>query len=165
MRADVPGTEHWIDYRSPESLTIGDIDAYNEPIEEIWAQRATASSDEDEMELSGDGVSMTPKPKPPIVITVATIRARRDALLSRTITGWSFTDVPLPYGPESRTTLPVAALPLLQKAYNSLTAAIDELDGPKDQTAPTGGSATTSPATSASGLPDLTPEPSATAGG
>lgn len=168
MRADVPGTSHYVDYRGPDELTIGDIDAWNEPFEEIFAARTNADDGDDGMEVSADGLTMAPKPRASgTQITVDHLRRRRDILLGRVITGWSF-PVDLPYTAEKRATLPAAAVPALVKAYDTLTEAIGELDGPKEKTAPTapgGGSATTSPDESPSGPPALTPEPSATAAG
>lgn len=155
MRAELPGSPHWIEYRG--DLTVGDIDAWNEPIERLWADRASEDSGEDEMEVSEDGLTMKPKPKPPVRITTATLRERRDGLLARTITAWSFQDLaPLPYSGASRDVLPAAAVPLLKQVYDALTDAIDGLEGPKETTPPTtagDGSATTSTDESASPLP------------
>lgn len=156
MRVDVAGTGHWIEFRGPDELTIGDIDAFNVPFEEIFAAQATAG-----MEASDDGASLRPAGAE---ITADHLRRRRDALLARVITGWSFTP-PMPYAAEKREGLPAAAVPALVKVYDILTTAIGELDGPKETTADSGGSASTSPDESGSAPPDSAPAPSETAGG
>jgi hypothetical protein len=158
VREDVPGTGHWIEFRGPDELNIGDVDAYNSAFEEVFAETASAG-----MAVSDDGLTMSQGPVRP-VITVDHLRRRRDAVLGRVITGWSF-GVPLPYTAEKREDLPAAAVPALLSLYKTVTDAIDGLEGPKAQTETGSTSASTSAVESASGLPDSTPEPSATAAG
>jgi hypothetical protein len=180
MRTDIPGTEHWIEHRGPEELKVGDVDAYNAPIEEVSVARANAadSEDGDGMEVSADGLTMTPKPRTPAPgteLTVDHIRRRRDDLLSSVITGWSFEGFPLPYSAASRAQLPAVAIAGLTKVYDTLSDAIQGIGSPKETTSPTSetepptapsdGSATTSGDTSPSPLPDSATEPSETAAG
>lgn len=178
MRTDIPGTEHYIEHRGPEELKVGDVDAYNAPIEEVQVARVNASDDDDGTEVSEDGLTMVPKPRrvpPGAELTVDHIRRRRDGLLSRVITGWSFQGVPLPYSAASRAELPAVAFPALAEVYDTLGDAIQGLGGPKETTSPTSetetptapsdGSGTTSADTSPSPLPDSATEPSVTAAG
>ena len=148
MRTDVPGTEHWVEFRSPDEMTIGDIDAYNEPIVRALDAADNAGTPRDDVKL-----------------TISLANERRNALMACLITAWSFEDVPLPYAAESRKKIPIAARTVIDDLPDEHIKVIDGLEGPKEKTEATDGSATTSPGTSASDPPDSATEPSGTAGG
>lgn len=152
MRADIPGTSHWVDLRGPDELTIGDIDAYNKPLIDAIEAADQAGKDRES-----------------VPITLPMVFARRDALLGELITGWSFQDAPLPYTLASRKKIPIAALPVFRDLADPYIEVINGLEGPKaSPEAPTAdgdGSVTTSPDTSENAPPASPEPPSETAGG
>jgi hypothetical protein len=157
MRTDIPGSSDWIEHREPAQLTIGDIDAFNEPLEAMFDADAEAAARAPEGE----------EPAERKTIPLAVIGARRTALLGELITGWSF-GVPLPYTAASRRLLPAVAGITLNDIADAAVQAISDLSGPKatpGASEASGGSASTSPGESESAPPVSAPEPSGTAGG
>lgn len=140
MRIPVPGSDNWIDLKDIADLSAADDDAYQRVITEA-ALAARGSeveiADEDE-EVSADGVSVTPR-KHKVTLTVEMLDRRRDDLLARLITGWSY-DIPLPYNAASRELLPKAAGKALAEAVKPYFAELND-SGPKEKTAAAGTSA------------------------
>lgn len=138
----IPIGEQWIELKDIADLSAADDDAYQRVITEA-ALAARGSeveiTEEDEGEVSGDGVSVTPR-KHKLTLTVEMIERRRDDLLGRLITGWSY-DIPLPYNAASRELLPRAAGKALAEAVKPYQRELNDA-GPKE--------ATTEPAASTS---------------
>ncbi len=154
MRIDIG--EHWVEMRSADELTGGDLDSWNQVYEPAFAQDVEIEDEDEQPELSPDGVSVVPKPaKRTVRVTMAMVNEQRDVLLGRLITGWSY-DLPLPYTVLSREKLPLPACLALTEALKPHLDALRGATGPKAATAPTagtGGSANGSRAKSRSGHP------------
>lgn len=147
MRVEIPGGDHWVEMRSADELTGGDLDAFSSVYEGAFARDVEIDDEDDEpgsqMELSPDGVSMVPKKasKRTVRVTMGMVNEQRDGLLGRIITAWSYSDapfeLPLPYSALSRERLPLAACNALAEAVKPHLDALRGATGPKAQTAPT----------------------------
>jgi hypothetical protein len=137
MRIPVPGSDNWIDLKDIADLSAADDDAYSRVVNEaaLAAQGSEVEITDDEGETSADGVSVVPRARK-LTLTVEMLDRRRDDLLARLITGWSY-DIPLPYNAASRELLPRAAGKALDTAVKPYQAELND-SGPKETTAAAG---------------------------
>jgi len=150
MRIDLAEGQ-WIELRDPNRLNGGDKDAFDSVYEPAFAQDVSIDGEDDSYELSEDGTGMRPKNKRTIRVTMAMVHEQRDILLSRLITAWSFTDIPLPYQTASRELLPLDACRELEAAIRPHLEKLRETTGPKGKTGTT--------SISGNGLKDESPVP------
>jgi hypothetical protein len=155
MRVDLPDGQ-WADIRDVSTLTGADQDEYQDAVDE--ALRARQRQADAEAAAAPANPAMMPDPadgtaRPRAGLANADVRGLRDLVMGKMITAWSF-PLDLPYTTASRSSLPVYACNALQDAVTPHVGALNG-EGPKQETGP--GSATTSPGTSSSPLPEPPP--------
>jgi hypothetical protein len=110
---DGVATPYWVELRDAGALSGADEDAFKSVYDSVLGGLAV-DLDED-MEVAEDGVSMTRKPRQ-VKVSLGMVNQQRDVLLTRLITDWSFTDIPLPYTALSRERLPLPVCKALDAA-------------------------------------------------
>lgn len=137
MRVEGPEGSWWVELRDAGQLTGGDEDAWNKPLQDaVGAFDVAVEDGDDGMEVSADGLTMRPRERRKVKVPVGFMDVRRDVLLSRLITGWSFDHIPLPYAAAARSQLPLAVCRELDKATAAHREALDA-SGPDPKAATT----------------------------
>lgn len=156
-RVDLPNGA-WAELKGPDDLTGADIDAYEEFLERV---REDALGPELPPEPDPENPAVMKVPERKGTFRAVHIHKIRDEILARTVAGWSY-DLPLPYEPGHRGSIPATACRLLEKASDPAGKVLNNSAGeetepdPKQDSGSTGpgGSSATSPENTESPLPE-----------
>jgi hypothetical protein len=158
-RHEVPGTDHWFDFRDLDSLTSQHQDEYLDLGDQLRAKKREAALEA----LAAAHPGMIPDPDQDIPVTLDRKETRpvRDLVLSWILEGSSF-GVPLP------DPLPLLAANVLRKALEPFFLALNgnvPKPPPPSPSAPSITSSSTSPGNAAAPRPEQPAESSGTPAG
>lgn len=160
MKLTAPDGSWWVELRGPTELNGADRRALEEVDDEIngLGKGIWLGDDGEEFDLAPDGVTMVRRVARR-KLSREILNRRRDALLSRLISNWSFAGLPLPYQPGylDSETMPLDAVNAIEKTLNEVRDRLSG-DGPKESSS--ADSSTTSRESSAVPLTD-SPQPTA----
>jgi hypothetical protein len=141
--------DEWIEIRHVDELSWADQENYDSAIDEVREQADMASRDPvtglRRTVLSEDGVTMVPAvPNVAALITPAWSKARRDQTITSLLVAWSY-DMPLEITPEAKARISQI---MSQKLADAVKPHFEALSspGPKETTATSNGSASSSKA-------------------
>jgi len=152
---------NWAELRDVSELTGADQDTVFDAYDRITESKPQP---EPQPDPANPAVML---PAPPRRFTNADNRAMRDTALAVAVTAWSYDQIPLPYTPEARRQLPLAACNALYTAVAPIQDALlgvesDEAPKADGQSPGSDGSTDTSPASTESPLQAPPAELSAT---